>query len=902
MRDPLLGPLVGGQKARDELVAEVPAELLHELDGVLALLVEGEAHAEAELGVVLEEGVRPGRSAAVGVDGVGSRREVRTVDRGAAGGVGHEEPVAVELRHQLDVGRLAAAETGARELEERLHELGVLDVDLQLRPVDFRKVEEELEVLTLGRTQRRLGDHVEGLVPRVSLVLGGADDRAEVAARAVFRGDLDRVLPPLELGGPIVHRLERRRGLLEQCRIVDLGTDCRVRADHRALVALDAETLVPRRDLDGDVPLLPARRPRGEGAVDRERGDGKEVALVGEHERRDPLDEVGRLERDDRRHLQIRGGRRRHLHLVEVRERLVDGLEVHPYELGALLAVGLLDRLLDLGDRFLTREDTRDREEAGLHDRVDAPAHAGAVADLVAVDHVEADLLRDDLALDLDREMVPDLVGAVRGVQEENGAGSREIEDVVLLEEPELVAGDEARGPDEVGGADRLRTEAQVRDRDPARLLRVVDEVALGEVVGLLADDLDRVLVRADGAVRAEAEEDGSRHGGRLGVEGGVPRQGEMRHVVDDADGEAALRLLLAQLVEDSLDHRGRELLGGEPVAPADDLRFDRKRRGPVFPRVAKDRHDVQEERLADGAGLLGPVEDGDCLHRLREGSEEGGGVEGAVEADLQDADLLAAGEEVLHRLVDHVGAGAHENDHALGLGVAHVVEEVVGAARQLLEGFHRLLHLAGAGVVIGVARLAGLEEAVGVLRGAAQDREVGREGAFPLGRDEVLAHHGEEVVVSEELDLGDLARGPEAVEEVKERDLRKERGAMRDGGQVVRFLRVARGEHGESGLPAGHDVGVVAEDRERVRGDGSCRDVHDERRQLACDLVHVRDHQEEPLRRRERGRQRSRLEGAVDRARRAPLGLHRRHERNGAPDVVPALGGPLVGELAHRG
>ena len=284
--DPLLGPLVGRQEAGDELVAEEAAQLLDELGGVLGLLVEGEAHAEAELGVVLEEGVRPGRAAPVAVDGVGRRREVAAVDRRAAGGVGDQHPVAEELRHQLDVRGLAAAEAGAGELEEGLHELGALHVDLQLRPVGLGEVEEELEVLALGLAERHLRGHVEGLVPRVPLVLGGADDRAEVAARAVLGGDLDRVLHPLELGGPVVDRLVGRRGRREERGLEDLGADRRVRADHRALVALDAELLVPDRDLEGDVPLLPLRRRRGEGAVDREGRDGEEVALVGEHERR----------------------------------------------------------------------------------------------------------------------------------------------------------------------------------------------------------------------------------------------------------------------------------------------------------------------------------------------------------------------------------------------------------------------------------------------------------------------------------------------------------------------------------------------------------------------------------------------------------------------------------------
>ena len=44
-----------------------------------------------------------------------------------------------------------------------------------------------------------------------------------------------------------------------------------------------------------------------------------------------------------------------------------------------------------------------------------------------------------------------------------------------------------------------------------------------------------------------------------------------MRHIVVDPDREMILRRNLGQLVEDALDHRGRELFGGEAIAAADD-------------------------------------------------------------------------------------------------------------------------------------------------------------------------------------------------------------------------------------------------------------------------------------------------------------------------------------------
>ena len=58
-------------------------------------------------------------TAAVGVRGVGRRRQVAAVDGGAPGGVRDERPVAVELGEELHVGRLAAAGAQAPEYSNR---------------------------------------------------------------------------------------------------------------------------------------------------------------------------------------------------------------------------------------------------------------------------------------------------------------------------------------------------------------------------------------------------------------------------------------------------------------------------------------------------------------------------------------------------------------------------------------------------------------------------------------------------------------------------------------------------------------------------------------------------------------------------------------------------------------
>ena len=174
-----------------------------------------------------------------------------------------------------------------------------------------------------------------------------------------------------------------------------------------------------------------------------------------------------------------------------------------------------------------------------------------------------------------------------------------------------IVAGHEIRPRDVVGGADGRVTKAQVTDRDATGLLGVVLEVRLHVLVGVVADDLDGVLVRTHGAIATKAPElalDGAGGGGVGSVL--VAREREVRDVVHDADGELALGIILLELGVDCEGISGRGVLGTEAVAAADNL--DVRASG-----LEEGAHDILVQRLADGAGLLGAVEDGDLLDRL---------------------------------------------------------------------------------------------------------------------------------------------------------------------------------------------------------------------------------------------------------------------------------------------
>ena len=252
--------------------------------------------------------------------------------------------------------------------------------------------------------------------------------------------------------------------------------------------------------------------------------------------------------------------------------------------------------------------------------------------------------------------------------------------------------------------------------------------------VRLVSEDLDRVLVRPDRAIGAEPEEQRAHRVLSLDVERCVIGEAGVGHVVDDPDREPPLGPLAPHLVEHPRDHPRRELLGGQAVAAADHDRLNLPLAGAI--RLAQRRKHVQEQRLAERPRLFAPVEDRDALHGLGQRPRQLGRGERPVQPDLRDSHPLALRLEVGNRLACCLPARAHHDQHALGLRVAAVLDELVAAPGPVAEPVHRALHDPGDSGIERVHGLARLEVDVGVLGSAADERPLGRERPGP-----VLAH-----------------------------------------------------------------------------------------------------------------------------------------------------------------
>ena len=194
------------------------------------------------------------------------------------------------------------------------------------------------------------------------------------------------------------------------------------------------------------------------------------------------------------------------------------------------------------------------------------------------------------------------------------------------------------------------------------------------------------------------------------------------------------------------------------------------------------------------------------------------------------------------------------------------------------------------------------LEEGLGGLVGAAVIGVIRRVGLVVEALDGVPIEHVGQIAVFPGAQLLDLMGGTEAVEEVDEAHAGLDGGQMGDGGQVHDLLGGPGGEHRHAGAAAGHDVLVVAEDGQRVGGQGTRGDMEDAGQALARDLVQVRDHQQQALRGGEGGGEGTGGQGTVDGARGTGLGFHLDDVHLVPKDVLAALGGPLVHMLSHGG
>ena len=257
-------------------------------------------------------------------------------------------------------------------------------------------------------------------------------------------------------------------------------------------------------------------------------------------------------------------------------------------------------------------------------------------------------------------------------VDQEYAARLYVVDHLVALDDiGRVVAGHKVGLVDVIRALDRLVAKAQVRDGDTAGLFGVILEVCLNIFVGMVADDLNGVFVRANGTVAAQTPEFALDGAFGSGVRRGL-LFGRERCVTSSLMPmrEVSLGLVLGQLVIHGKDAGRRGVLGAEAVTAADD-------RCAADAGCSQSGNNIHIQRFADGARLLGAVENSNLLCGCRNGGSELFAAERTIQANFDKTDLFTLCGQVIDDFFRNVADGAHGNNYAFGIRCAVVVEQL---------------------------------------------------------------------------------------------------------------------------------------------------------------------------------------------------------------------------------
>ena len=192
-------------------------------------------------------------------------------------------------------------------------------------------------------------------------------------------------------------------------------------------------------------------------------------------------------------------------------------------------------------------------------------------------------------------------------------------------------------------------------------------------------------------------------------------------------------------------------------------------------------------------------------------------------------------------------------------------------------------------------------EEGLWILCHTTSNRILRCKGCGAESSESLLVNERTEILHIHFLNLLIFVAGAEAIEEVDERYAAFDCSKVGNSTEVHHFLYATFCQHSEARLAASHHVAVVTEDAEAVRSQGTCANMENAREQLSCNLVHIRNHQQQTLRCSERTCQGTSLQRTMNGTCGTSLGLHFLYVYCVAEEVLAALSGPFVHMLSHR-
>ena len=313
----------------------------------------------------------------------------------------------------------------------------------------------------------------------------------------------------------------------------------------------------------------------------------------------------------------------------------------------------------------------------------------------------------------------------------------------------------------QVRSLNRSLAKAQVGYSNTTGLFGIIEEVALCIHIGMVADNLNGVLVSANGAVGAQTPEFAGGGAFRNNLQVTASREGSIGNVVYDANGKVVFGFSRCQISKYCFDIAGQRVLGAQAITTTDDEW--------LAVAVVEGSAYIQIQRLTQGAGLFGAVQNSNAFNGFRNSLHEGIKGKGTIQVNNQHTNLLAFLIQCFSNGASGVTAGTHSYDDVFSIGSAIIVEQVVFTTGNFGDFGHIFLYHSRNCVIVGVNSFTSLEINIRVLSAAALNRVIRVQRAFAESIHSVLIQQLLQICVIHYFNLLDFVRGTEAIEEVQE-------------------------------------------------------------------------------------------------------------------------------------
>ncbi len=295
-----------------------------------------------------------------------------------------------------------------------------------------------------------------------------------------------------------------------------------------------------------------------------------------------------------------------------------------------------------------------------------------------------------------------------------------------------------------------LRSKTQVRNRHRARFLGIVHKVTLGIIVGIFADYLDGVLIRANRAIGTQSIKQCPNNVVSLCGKIGIVIQTGLADVVTDANCKMIFQLVFAEMIEDSLDH-GRGKIFRRQTIPSSDYLWQRFQLTPAFTQSFMQCIDTIEiKRFTGTARFLGAIQDRDGFGCSRQCFHKTLCIKRPIQSDLNHPDFFILLRKIVHGLMGCFASRGHQHNEALGIGCAVIIEKVVCPTGDFGKSVHDVLCDIGTGRVEWIDRFSCLEEDVRILRRPAQNGMIRRKCTSAMVQYQfIVVKHGPDFIIA---------------------------------------------------------------------------------------------------------------------------------------------------------